>query len=218
MIAVVYARTGSSRFPQKCFAPFGGCTLIEYVCERVGKCNVTDVYLATTDLADDDELVQLFEDTNIKVFRGDPEDLVLRTRQLLEVTGAKEFCRINGDSPFVDIDLLNFAINKYNEGNLFVSNIIERTYPYGIAVEVINSDYYLKSAPNALIAELEHVTKHLYRDLPDLYFSIKSKKLLSKYSLTIDTRQDYNDIMNLLSKLSKDLKNIRYLDLVKYLK
>jgi len=53
------------------------------------------------------------------------------------------YLRINGDSPIIDRDLILSVINSKKFSKFYYhSNIIDRTYPYGISVQIIKKNFY----------------------------------------------------------------------------
>lgn len=192
---LIYSRLGSSRLPCKALKRIGHYKLVELIIERLRileeKLNA-EIFLATTDNPFDDTLVQFALDRGVSVFRGDEDNVMKRTLNFIESTGVDNICRVNGDCPLVDYQLLVSAFYKLNEGYDFVTNIQERTFPYGIAVEWFTSKLFKEFYHKASIKEKEHVTMHLYRYLNEIkYYNIVDKYNNSNLSLTIDTLQDY---------------------------
>lgn len=202
---LIYSRLGSSRLPCKAFKTVGHYKLVELIIERLRilekKINVK-IILATTDNPFDDKLVQFALDKGVSVFRGDEDNVMKRTLNFIENTDVDNICRVNGDCPFVDYQLLLSAFYKLIEGYDLVTNIQQRTFPYGVAVEWFTSKLYKEYYHKALKEEKEHVTMHLYRYLNEIkYYNIVDKYNNSNLSLTIDTLQDYR----LVSSYFKDL-------------
>jgi spore coat polysaccharide biosynthesis protein SpsF len=123
---------------------------------------------------------------------------------------------VNGDSPFVDAELLRAGKYILSKDINFVTNLIDRTFPYGIALEWIDSARYKELADHAERDEVEHVTKHLYR----LKSSLKFKSILcelgnfSEKNLTIDSETDLKRINLMLEKIPKDAINVTYQDFI----
>ena len=205
--AFIYARSDSVRLPRKVFLPLGNESIIEVVLRRAKACLVDKVVLLTSDRAIDDELVEKAIKLNYEIIRGDSKDLIARTLNAIEVIKPKQFVRINADSPLFEPRLLNFILEK-NLNYDVITNLLNRTFPYGVAVEVINCNYYKAMAGLAMENEKEHVTQHIYR-------TINNAKLLqleqlnnhSHIRLTIDEKEDYNNIDKLWKKMKNDLSS-----------
>ena len=70
-VAIVQARTSSSRLPGKVLLPINGKPLILYQLERIAKSTKLDkIYLATSTDSSDNELATIVEQSGYSVFRG----------------------------------------------------------------------------------------------------------------------------------------------------
>jgi len=208
--AIIYGRANSRRFPQKCFAPIGqdGHPLAHWVVRRAAGLNVDLVVFATTNNSCDDELAESFQDLNLPefcIFRGHEVNLVQRTLDCLMQMNIDVFARINGDSPFFPVEEINraFALLKSDSNCRFVSNLTDRTFPYGVAVEVMDASLYINYASLATSSELEHTTLHLYRIASDQITPLLNDVDQQSVSLTIDTEQDWKSLNG--NVVSRDL-------------
>lgn len=196
IVGVVFARLDSSRFPGKALASFCGQPLVLHVLSRASLSKELDsVVLATTTRASDDPLAEIVSQNGFTVFRGDYENVAARALNCATSLDAKAFARLNGDSPCIDVKLLDLGciiMRKYKPK--FVTNLApKRTYPYGVAVELIDTNFFLElqSHPRS-IDEQEHLTKVFYNNLSNIAY----KRLPScKYSLqtcqlTVDRPED----------------------------
>jgi spore coat polysaccharide biosynthesis protein SpsF len=217
---IIFSRTGSSRLPNKALMKVGDYKLLELIIKRLkplaSELNLK-IILATTTKEEDDELVEIAKNEGILWFKGDELDVMNRTKAIIEKFQLKAFCRVNGDCPLVDRELIKKGYFLSKEGYDLVSNIIKRSFPYGIAVEWISSKIFIKHFLAASKEELEHVTKHLYRLRDEINsFSIENEKDLSSYSIVIDTYEDLVRINEIL-KTYRDfnLINLRYNQILK---
>jgi len=210
----VYARLDSSRLPNKAFKKICNEKLIDIVLRRASDIGIGEAILLTTDRTVDDQLASHVKDSGYKVIRGDAFNLVERTIKAIHETKAKYFFRINGDSPFIDTNLLKFAYQLRSEYEL-VTNLTDRTFPYGIAVELVNSDTYLKMSGNYNQIDAEHVTKHIYTNLDRVSFvNLYSDVCFNNFSLTIDTNEDLLKMIDLLKGRLSEFKKIQWWELL----
>jgi len=187
----VYARSDSTRLPRKAFLPLGNSCLIELVMRRASCFGLGKAVLLTTSRTVDDELAAYVEKSGYPVVRGDPFDLVKRTVEAINQTSSDFFFRVNGDSPFLDYKL-GREVSRYAGKFPLVSNLIERTFPYGVAIEMISSSLYLDYSRSYKPEEAEHVTQHIYRNVGSIdTLSLVSERDDSQASMTIDTKEDY---------------------------
>jgi len=211
--AFIYGRLDSSRFPRKTLAMLGDFTLLELLFERSKGCHFNDCYLLTSDRAIDDDLCHHADEIGLKYIRGDAYDLTQRTKKAIAKTDSEYFMRLNGDSPFIEPSLINFAVKSLGNAK-FVSNIFHRTFPYGVAVEIINSEFYLASLEYDIQdSYLEHVTKHLY-ELRDQqgFVSIKQDTNQANFQLVVDEPWQLKDLE--LSTAGIDLIKCHYWEIL----
>jgi spore coat polysaccharide biosynthesis protein SpsF len=123
---------------------------------------------------------------------------------------------VNGDSPFLQPSLIDTGIQLFNTHTPdLVTNLLNRTYPYGVAVEVVKTST-LRNAINKNLSsyQQEHPTSFLYQN-PDL-FQIQEIPLLpadfSNLRLTVDTIDDKLAAESLLKKIRITLGNTPQFD------
>ena len=211
--AFIYARLDSSRFPGKVLTSIGDQTLLSLLFHRSKKCNINECYLLTSERKVDDALCNYADKIGLKYIRGDSFDLTKRTSKALMHTESDYFLRLNGDSPFVEPSLINYVI-KALEDERFISNIFERTFPYGISVEIVDAKFYLNSLKtNIKYDYLEHTTKHLY-ELSDKkgYISVKQDIDQTDSELVVDKPEHIKTLKSLTNKA--DLIDCHYWDIL----
>ena len=213
--AFIYARLDSSRFPRKNLAKCGKFSLLELLFQRSQRCNFNNCYLLTSERDIDDDLCIHARAIGLDYIRGDAYDLTKRTQKALNETDSDYFVRLNGDSPFLEPSLINFAINNMKNA-LFVSNIFQRTFPYGISIELIQSQFYLSTLKENYLKQenLEHVTKHIYEfKNRQNFMSIKQNLNQSEHQLVVDEPHHLENL-NALTK-NMDLLKSNYWDILK---
>lgn len=197
--AFIYARTDSHRLPGKIFLEIGGYKVIDIVHSRSNRMDVDQVVILTTDRNVDDSLAEYCSRQGYKCFRGHSTDLVTRTLQAIDAYKPSIFVRINCDSPLVEPALVNAGLSYISARDSdesgkpdMVSNIVTRSFPYGVSVECISAEAYARLATEAALEEREHVTQHLYRLSHRLSLHGMQDNSLdnSKRRLTLDTAID----------------------------
>ena len=190
----IYARADSRRLPGKVLRPFGHTTLLQHVIDRARQVHATRWSLLTSDRSIDDPLAAAARDAGLDVVRGSATDLVTRTVTGIDTLHVDRFVRINADSPLFEPRLINAALQRSSADDL-ISNIIERRFPYGVAVEIVDAEHYLQLVDTARSDELEHVTKHLYRQLDgSTVLSMTQRADHSHLHLAVDTSEDYERV------------------------
>lgn len=197
----VYARCDSRRLPRKALLNVcGRFPLLWVVLQRARLVGADTCMLLTTDRAVDDGLAELGATQGIGIVRGNAVDLVERTLQAIECCGASHFLRVNGDSPLFSPLLASRAM-AYLRENALVSNLFERRFPYGVAVEWVSASHYKRLSEVAQAREREHVTAHLYRNRDrQLMLSISQTRNDSGLRLALDTQADYKRLSALIAQ------------------
>jgi spore coat polysaccharide biosynthesis protein SpsF len=202
--AIIVARMGSKRLPGKALRGALGWPLIEIVCRRLLLAGFTRerLVVATTDRADDGEIVNWCKSFGVKAYQGDESNVAARCLACARWRGWRAFARVNGDSPFTPGELIHAALAEVEQrGSSFVTNLAPRSFPYGVSVEAIDTAMYHESLSAMRPDEAEHVTLHLYRALPESYKNLVCKaRDLSTVRLTVDTTADEVRINTLLAR------------------
>lgn len=215
LATIILARLDSQRFPQKALeAKINGVGLLEHIINALSKDKFFVPILATTNRSVDDPLADLANKCGIKVFRGDLENIAKRVSDCLKFYDIKYFARINGDSPFVQLDLLKkgYDLVKKNDYD-FVTNLYPRSFPYGVSVEIFKSDVFIENMEkNTNPHYLENITSFFYDNISEFkYGNISLGENINHQNiiLTVDTREDLERIQKMI-ELDKDIfkKNI----------
>ncbi len=204
-LAVIQARSGSSRFPRKVLTLLQGRPMLAHIIERVSRATLVDgVVVATTDNPHDDEVASLAMTLGALVTRG-PEDDVL-TRYLLATRqhGAGVIVRITADCPLTDPEVVDLVIRaRTDAGADYASNVAPATYPDGYDVEALSAECLSRIDREAKLAyEREHVTVRIREHLDDYRtVGVRHDPDLSWMRLTVDLPEDLDRIARLLAAL-----------------
>jgi spore coat polysaccharide biosynthesis protein SpsF len=145
VVAVVQARSGSSRLPGKVLMPVAGAPLLARMVERVRAASARDdVVVATTTLPEDQVIVRLCREIGVPVYTGHATDLVDRHLQAARAAGAEAVAKIPSDCPLIDPRVIDRVVLRFREGASdgrarfdYVSNLHPASYPDGNDVEVL---------------------------------------------------------------------------------
>lgn len=194
IVAIVQARMGSTRLPNKTFADLSGQPLIWHVMNRLWwSASIQRVVLATTTNPLDDLLHDWALREGILVHRGSEEDVLARFHGAAHLAGAETIVRITADDPFKDPVVIDRVIDLQRaEGLAFAYNNKPPTFPEGLDVEVFAMAALDRAHREATLPfDREHVTQYLYKH-PELF---PQKNLahgadLSALRWTLDTSSD----------------------------
>ena len=203
---IIQARTGSTRLSKKVIQKIDSKnTVLDYVINQV-KCSkkIEKIIVATTDLIEDDVICQYANLQKIECFRGSSEDVLDRFYQCTKKKFVDIIVRITADNPLIDPNIIDMVISKYeNEKCDFITNTLNRTFPYGTEVEVFSFTSLEKAWKNAKKpSEREHVTPFIYS--PENEFILINAKYqgdISYLRYTIDKIEDLKLVREIIKNI-----------------
>ena len=165
-VAIVQARLGSRRLPNKMLLDLAGNPVLERTLKRIKRARTLDeVVLATTRNPEDQPLIRLAEGLGCPVFAGDENDVLDRFYQAALVRSADRVVRITGDCPLHDPEIIDRVVNAFvasTESLDYASNVAPPTYPDGLDVEVFPFSVLARVWSEATdAADREHVTTYV---------------------------------------------------------
>jgi spore coat polysaccharide biosynthesis protein SpsF len=219
--AIVQARTGSTRLPNKVFFDLEGSPLIWHVFNRIKESKfINQFILATTDKIEDNELETWAVNNDISIFRGRENDVLDRYFQAAKQYKSDIIVRITADDPLKDYKVVDLVINELLVNDIdFAFNNNPVSFPEGMDVEVFKFDALkLANELSKDLFEREHVTQFFHRN-PLLFSSrnINYFQDLSHLRWTIDTIQDYKMIKVIYGSLYKLNNTFDFDDILKLL-
>ena len=212
--ALVVARMDSRRFPGKVIRLLKGASLLEWIVTRLNDVPTLrgQVAIATTLRSVDDPIDQIGRELDIPVFRSQFDtDVARRLLDASEFFHWDGFFRINGDSPFVDPDLLSRAIEKWKKQDLdFITNLKPRSFPYGVSCEGIKNSVLRENINQFTDSNREHVTEWFYQNLDKLRFDniFSEFDYDSSVSLAVDVEKDLHILEKALDGINFPLQKI----------
>lgn len=207
VIAIAQARVNSTRLPRKILMDVQGKPFLWHVIERIKSVkNIGDVVLAIPDNEANDVLAKFAEDNNIHYFRGSEENLLERHYLAAKKFGADVIVRIPSDNALTAPEVIGLVVEKHlNSDADYTSNVLEKTFPVGLHVEVFNFSA-LEKAHRAKTDEYEkeHATPYIYRH-PEIFklqnVAAEGKLKRPEIRLTTDVQKD----LDLIREIYKNL-------------
>jgi spore coat polysaccharide biosynthesis protein SpsF len=215
VIGIIPVRFDSQRLPGKALRQSHGMPLLGYVIERAKRIpNLDQIWVATTDRPVDDTISKYARAQGLFVFRGDTDDVAYRLLECSRRARTGYCVRLNGDSPFPDAGLIGEGI-RICMGNRadFVTNLVGRTFPYGVSVEIISVTAFEK-AYRAMQTreEREHVTPYFYshKEIFDVHCMTSPLHGIAGTRLAVDTEDDWRLFEQVVAKLGKSVWTAGY--------
>ena len=205
ILAILQARTSSTRLPGKVLLPILGRPMILLQAERIRRSRRIDkLVIATSRESTDDQLTAICTAADLTVSRGSLDDVLDRFYQAACAESPDYVVRLTGDCPLADPQVIDEVIghclvNRFD----YASNTIEPTYPDGLDVEVMTYGS-LKAAwtDAALPSQREHVTPFIYQHPGRFRIgSYKGPTDLSSLRWTVDEPEDYNLVKTIYETL-----------------
>ncbi len=224
--AIIQARSGSTRLPNKVLMRVKGRPLLWYVVHRVKKArNVREVIVATTDTEQDDAIQRCCDEWGLPCFRGSETDVLDRYYRAADQYGADVVVRVTGDCPLIDFRLVDEVVDCFKSdasGDCdYVSNALEPSYPDGMDVEVMKFSALEKAwREGSAGSEREHVTPYIWKNS-----TFKGKALFtakncgfhtdfSHFRLTVDEMEDFEVVRYLIENSELDAPWLTYISLL----
>jgi len=221
-VAIVQARTTSSRFPGKVLADLAGEPVLGWVVRRAQASAVDDVVVATTVNAADDPVVAIAERENARWFRGEEHDVLGRYVKAANEARADTVVRLTADCPMLDAAVIDLVIDALHDAPKRVdysANVIERTFPAGLDAEALTFEALqqadrLGTSPDSR----EHVTWFIREERPDLFAirSVVADTNDSDLQWSIDRPDDLERVRALFAALDLASHPLPYRDVVAY--
>ena len=226
VLAIVVARSKSSRLKGKASLKVGSVTSLEHLFKRLEFCKnnkfIDEYVLCTTEDSSDDKLVKFSESIGIKVFRGDEENVL--KRMMVAVDAYPDYStvlRVTGDDILIEPNYLKKTIDHHFKSNADYTDA--KLLPSGTEVEVFESSvlkFLLKWCVDS--SGTEYLTNYI-TDNSHLFdcesLPIKTHETINA-RLTLDTKEDYKLINGLINYFKDQNKEFTYVlsDILDYFK
>ncbi len=173
-VAIIQARTGSIRLPNKVLCDLIGQPVLVRVVERTRRATLVDETVVATTLEAADEAIEaLCRQRGYSCFRGSLYDVLDRYYRAAKQFAADVVVRITADCPLIDPDVIDETILKFCRRRVdFAANRLpppwHRTYPIGLDVEVCTFAALERAWREATQPfQREHVMPYLYEGAPE---------------------------------------------------
>jgi spore coat polysaccharide biosynthesis protein SpsF len=200
--------------------PIMGRPMLELMIERLKRVNQIDgIVIATTSDPSCDVIESLAARVKVGCFRGSEEDVLERVLGAARAARADIIVETTGDCPLIDPGVIDRVISAFLSSPVdYCSNVIERSYPRGMDVQVFPRSVLEQ------VAELtrdpvdrEHVSLYIYRH-PERF---RLRNVFSNCSpaagelrLTVDTPEDFELVTKIYETLYPVKRDFTLADIV----
>jgi len=203
---IIQARMLSSRFPGKMLSRLSDTPLIEYVYRRCQNSCASKILVATSNDATDDSLYNYCRDRKILAMRGSLDNVLERYIQAANFFGVDYIIRVCGDTPFVDISLIDKLLEMLVREKLDYVSFDRQGCASGFYSEAVTLEALKKTATQTNDKkDLEHVTKFIIKNREKFLVKFIDVGLDPGYMinvrLTVDFPEDVKMINAVIDRL-----------------
>lgn len=227
VLAVIQARTGSTRLPGKVMYPLDGTPVLAHVVKRVTAAETVDQTVVATSTESPDDVIQACASRGgAVVIRGSEADVLGRFERAVEEHDPDVLVRVTADCPFISPTVLNHVVECLQQSDAdYSSNILERTFPRGLDVEAFTAGSFATVIAEATESHHhEHVTPY-YHERASRFeqVSVTAEEVFAEewlqnrtdVRLTLDEPADYELLRRVYAEVPyDDLLDVR--DAIRY--
>lgn len=227
VVAIIQARMGSTRLPQKSMMPLADRPLIDHILGRVLQSKlISQVVLAVPDTKEDQILCERAELLGITCFKGSENDLIDRFYQAAKQNHADVVVRICADNPLIHATEIDRIIDYFLKNSVDfasnVSNVMGNSYPDGLGAEVFSFKALEWIHQNIFSsAQREHVHLSFYEN-PTRFklgtIACPKEFAFPEIVLDINTQEEFSFISKLFNDLHKESQLIHISDIIPWYK
>ena len=194
---IIEARLGSKRLPNKIIYRIKKYLFLEYLIKRLKQSKtINEIIIATTNLPQDNKIVQIAKKNKIKFYRGSENNVLKRVIDTAKHFKCKTIARVTSDCPIIDVGIIDQAVQifKFNECD-YLSNSWIRGYPDGMDIEIFELKTLIKSYKLAKTKKSREWITWSIRKNPKIFSHINlippQELYWPELCLTLDEYDDY---------------------------
>lgn len=208
IIAVVQARMGSTRLPNKVMRPIDGMPMISILLARLARSALLNgIVVATSEDPANRPLINHVKAVGFACFAGSENNVLDRVVGAARSQKADIIVRITADCPLTDPVMVDDCIRKFQiEGVDYLSNSVPPTFPDGLDVEIMSIGA-LEHARRETDCQYdrEHVTPYLRRPGKFKTSVFNNSEDLSGLRWTVDEQADLDVVSRIFEHFAPDI-------------
>lgn len=208
IVAIVQARMGSTRLPNKVMKPIGGVPMIELLLARLAKSKQIDqIVLATSIDERNTPLVEHVQKLGYTCVRGSESNVLDRYLVAARHVQADVVVRITGDCPLIDPALVDQVIAQFKaQGVDYLSNTAPASYPDGLDTEVFTLQALERAGRESQDPfDHEHVTPYLRKAGLYKTGTMQHSEDLSAQRWTVDEPADFEVVSQVFAHFAPNV-------------
>lgn len=221
---IVLARYNSRRLHGKALRAVGGNPILLQIYQALHTLFAKEnIVIATSSSPTDDPIANFCEQHQMHCYRGSLDKVAERFYQCAKHYGFDYAFRINGDNLFVERSCIaQMMTDAQKDTSLdFLTNVKDRTYPYGMSVELLNTEFYGKCLQEFRQdgQYQEHVTLYLYAHenigKRKYYYNTETPEAKGVH-LAIDTPEDLEIAQLIYAQMLPPTNTLPLPELIRY--
>jgi len=202
VVAIVQARLGSTRFPEKVLKKISNKPILIILLKRLILAKTLNkIIVAIPKNKKNNKLETLIKKNKFTCFRGSELNVLERYYQTAKKYNADIIVRVTSDNPLTDPDLIDKIVRKLKKEKKDYINSHFPNYPLGIGAEVFTFKAISKIIHLAKSKyHKEHVTSYFNANKKDFKIAkLNGLKRYAKYRLTIDEPLDFKVVESIFN-------------------
>jgi len=215
---LITARLKSKRLPLKVIKPILGRPMVEWMIDRLKRCNIDPVVMMTSTNPQDDPLVEIAEKNGISYFRGSEDDVLVRIRDCARQFDVDLIISATADDPLKEPILIEHMVKRYyDEGYDFCEM---EGAPNGCECYALNRAALEKACEMKASSDTE-IWGPYFREAGifkcDIINITDPRIRHPEYRVTVDTQEDFEVVTKIFETLSKKREDFNVYDICKFL-
>lgn len=222
-LAMIQARCGSTRLPNKVLMDLCGKPSLQRVIERVKRSEIIDEVMVITSIDKANlPIIKLCAEIGVRVGIGSEDDVLDRYYQNARLLNPEYVLRLTGDCPCIDHGLIDQAIMQMSAETDYCANTIKPTFADGLDFEIMKYTALERSWHEAVHSfEREHVTQYIIHH-PQIFKQQNFESPVGDFSghrWTVDELEDFEVVSKIYRYFLEEKKkeDFDYLEILDYL-
>ncbi|MFC2070887.1 cytidylyltransferase domain-containing protein [Chloroflexota bacterium] len=214
----ITARLKSTRLPLKVIKPILGRPMVEWMIERLKRCNIEPLVMMTSTNPQDDPLVEIAGKNGITYFRGSEGDVLLRMRDCARQFDVDLVVSITADNPLVEPVFIEKMIDRYSQTQFDfceIKGLPIGCFSYTVSRNALEKVFEIKDSSDTEIWGPYFKESGLFKC--DVIEVTDPRILRSQYRLTVDTSEDFELVNRIFEILGKEKEYFNVYDICQLL-
>lgn len=205
--ALIQIRVKSQRLPGKALLNIDGVSVIKRIIQNLKQSKYLDEVVICTTIDENDDLLEEYaKASDIPIYRGDIENVLLRFYDAAVKFKADQIVRITGDCPMVSYEAVDFLMQSHLNAKAEYTLIEQGKTAIGSFPQIISFKALERLINFNIDFSYSEYMLYYFTHNPDVFninvVPVSSQYISPEYRLTLD----YPDDLNMFNALYKNLR------------